>query len=124
MKQRLKFFLYYYVFFMLYFATARLIFLVYNFEFAKNADFSELLLSFLHGSRQDASITAYFIAIPPLLIVFTTYFNSRFLKNFMIFYTFLLLFITTIIIVSDAELYRNRDFSIDTTPLLYLTQAK
>ncbi len=124
MKQRLKFFLYYSVFFMLYFATARLIFIVYNFEFANNADFSELLLSFLHGSRQDASITGYFLAIPSLLIVFTTYFNSRFLKNFMKFYTFLLLFITTIIIVSDAELYRNWGFRTDATPLLYLATPK
>ena len=124
MKQRLKFFLYYSVFFMLYFATARLIFIVYNFEFANNADFSELLLSFLHGSRQDASITGYFLAIPSLLIVFTTYFNSRFLKKFMKFYTFLLLFITTIIIVSDAELYRNWGFRTDATPLLYLATPK
>ena len=124
MKQRLKFFLYYTVFFMLYFAVARLIFIIYNYEFAKTADFSDILLSFLHGSRQDASVTAYFLAVPALLIVFTAYFDKRFLKNFITIYTILLLFIIAIIIVSDAELYRNWGFRTDATPLLYLETPK
>ncbi len=109
---------------MLYFAVARLIFIIYNYESAKTAEFSDILLSFLHGSRQDASVTGYFLVIPALLIVFTTYFDNRFLKNFINIYTILLLFITAIIIVSDAELYRNWGFRTDATPLLYLETPK
>ncbi len=109
---------------MLYFAIARLIFMLYNFEFAQSSKLTEILLSFIHGGRQDASITGYFLLIPTLIIILTSYFPTKFLKKFFNFYTVILLIISSLLIVSDAELYKNWGFRMDATPLLYITSPK
>ncbi len=124
MKHRIKFFFFYSLFFMLYFATARLLFLIYNFDLTKTVDFSEIVLSFFYGMRQDASVTGYFLVIPGLLIVFTPYIKPLFFRYFINIYTVVLLLITSIIIVFDTELYKNWGFRTDTTPLLYLSEPK
>ncbi len=105
---------------MLYFATARIIFILYNFELAETLSVSDVFLLILHGAHQDASVTGYFCVLPGLLIILSPRKKPKYYRKFINIYTILLIFISTLIIISDAELYRNWRFRIDTTVLLYL----
>lgn len=107
---------------MLFFAIARLFFVLYNFP----AEFvlSDFLLSFVYGARQDASATGYLLFFPALVFLFFPFLRGNTLsKIFKTYFIFLLVIISSLV-VFDAELYRNWGFRMDTTPLLYITKPK
>lgn len=124
MKQRLSFFLRYYFFWFAYFIVARLIFLLYHFRQSFQMSPGEWLLTFLHGSRMDLSTAGYFTAIPGLLLALTVFFHLKNTNRIIAIYTYIMLFISSFIVVADAELYRHWGFRLDATPLFYLSHPK
>jgi phosphoglycerol transferase MdoB-like AlkP superfamily enzyme len=110
------------LFFLLSFARA--LFFSYNFVNTSNSTFTDILLSFLYGSRHDASIAGYILMIPALFLIFSAYINSKTIARFFIIYTSIIIVISSIIISIDIELYRNWGFRIDSTPLHYLANPK
>lgn len=121
MKQRIHFFIQYFLFWFIYFVLTKIIFLTYHFSLSKELPISDWLLILLHGSRLDLSATGYLLLIPGLMLMFSSFFSGKNLKYFINFYTYIFIILTAFFIVVDMELYRHWGFRMDCTPLKYIT---
>lgn len=119
MRQRLLLLLNYCLFWILFFLIARLLFLAYNYEYSSTLSLTDFLFVNLHGLHIDLSTMGYFVIIPAILASFI--FKGKILHYALTAYTFIMLFLSSIIIVSDLELYRHWGFRMDSTPLLYMS---
>ena len=124
MKKRLIAIICYSLFWLAFFFMARLffIFMQYHSSFQNSA--GDLLGTFWHGAKLDISTIGYYLIIPLLLVIPGVYFNGNWFRIFMRWYTFFLIVFSSIIIVSDANLYSYWGFRMDFTPMLYLKTPK
>lgn len=124
MFSRIWLFVKYYLFWIVFFVIARILFLAYNFHFTLQLPFSEILLTFLYGLRMDLSFGAYIMLIAGVLFsllgMATTHWIRRILNPLMMFF----ILIASLVVLADCELYRNWGFRMDATPLLYLKTPK
>lgn len=121
---RLTVLLKYYIFWLLFFALSRSVFLVYNFQFTDGIPFFEVFLSFIKGLKLDLSMGGYIVFIASLVFAFTFFLSEQTLKKVLNGYTLVILIVLSIITISDCELYRNWGFRIDSTVLLYIKTPK
>ncbi len=120
MIKRLKALLLYAVFWLVFFYFARLFFIVFQYHNSFRYDFVQLLATFYHGSALDISTTGYYMILPLLFSVPGLYFNGNWYKTALKYYTWFLVVFSSVIIVSDANLYSYWGFRMDYTPMLYL----
>ncbi|HKK40957.1 MAG TPA: hypothetical protein VJ963_01020, partial [Bacteroidales bacterium] len=120
MIKRLKALAFYAVFWLVFFFFARLFFILFQYHNSFQYSFTELLKTFYHGSALDISTTGYYMILPLLFIIPGLYFNGNWYKTALKFYTWFLIVFSSIIIVSDANLYSYWGFRMDYTPMLYL----
>jgi phosphoglycerol transferase MdoB-like AlkP superfamily enzyme len=99
---------------------ARLFFIFMQFHSSFQNSIGDLLGTFWHGAKLDISTIGYYLIIPLLLVIPGVYFNGNWFRIFMRWYTFFLIVFSSIIIVSDANLYSYWGFRMDFTPMLYL----
>jgi phosphoglycerol transferase MdoB-like AlkP superfamily enzyme len=76
--------------------------------------------TFLHGAKLDISTIGYYLIIPMLFAVPGIYFSGKWYRISLRWYTYILIVFSSIIIVSDANLYSYWGFRMDYTPMLYL----
>ena len=124
MKQRLKLFGTYAIFWIGYFVIARLLFLLYEYPYSFELNIKEWMLVFVYGFRMDLSTTGYILTLVGLLLTFTSFANGKLINKIIQPFTVILLSIASCIIIADLELYNNWGFRMDATPLLYLTKPK
>ena len=124
MKQRLKVFGLYAIYWILFFIAARLIFLIYSFQMSFDINLKEWFLIFFNGLKLDISVTGYIMAIIAILFIFTSFSSFKVVKWILSGLTFLFLLFSLTIVVSDMELYQNWGFRMDATPLFYLLKPK
>ncbi|MDA3954880.1 MAG: sulfatase-like hydrolase/transferase [Bacteroidales bacterium] len=124
MKQRLKLFGIYSIFWITYFVIARILFMFYEYSISFDLSIKEWFLVFIHGFRMDLSSTGYIVAIVGFLLVFTSFSRGKLINIILRIYTVIVLIISSIIVISDLELYLNWGFRMDATPLLYLDNPK
>ncbi len=124
MKQRLRFFGSYAIFWIFYFVIARFLFLLYENSLSFDLEFKEWILTFVHGLRMDISATGYILGVIGLILIFTSITNGKWINRITQPLTIILLIITSGIVVSDLELYNNWGYRMDATPLLYITKPK
>ena len=110
----------YALFWMVFFIIARIFFIFYQKSDAFQYSFAELLATFWNGSKLDISTTAYYMLIPVLLVIPGVYFNGNWFGYLIRWYSYLFIIFSSIIIVSDANLYPYWGFRMDYTPMLYL----
>jgi len=120
MKKRLIALSFYIIFWLVFFIFARLFFIFLQFHISFHNSFSELLATFIHGSKLDISTTGYYLLVPVLFSIPGVYFNGNWYKLFIRWYTYVLVIFSAIIVVSDASLYSYWGFRMDYTPMLYL----
>jgi phosphoglycerol transferase MdoB-like AlkP superfamily enzyme len=120
MKRRLIAIGYYALFWLLFFFIARLIFILAQFHSSFQNSAGELSATFLHGLKLDISTSGYYLLIPLLLIIPGVLFNGNWFRIFIRWYSYFLIIFSSIIIVSDANLYSYWGFRMDFTPVLYL----
>lgn len=121
---RLKFLLLYFLSWIVFFELARLVFLFYHFAKARELSFSTAALSFFYGLRMDISMASYLLVPVCLLVllgIFIPFFRRALIYKI---YTYLVLFILMIIVVTDLEVYRQWGFRIDATPLRYINSPR
>ena len=75
MKQRIKVFGLYAIYWIVYFLIARLFFLLYEYSFSFNLSLKEWVLIVLNGLRMDLSTTGYMLGVLGLLLTFTSFKN-------------------------------------------------
>ena len=120
MKKRLIALSFYIIYWLVFFIFARLFFIFLQFHVSFHNSFSELLATFIHGSKLDISTTGYYLLVPVLLAIPGIYFDGNWYKFFIRWYTYVLVVFSALIVVSDANLYSYWGFRMDYTPMLYL----
>jgi phosphoglycerol transferase MdoB-like AlkP superfamily enzyme len=120
MRKRLIAVSYYIIFWLIFFIIARLFFISVHYHNALQNSFSELLATFWHGAKLDISTTGYYLLLPISVAIPGIFFNGNWYKYFIRWYTYILIFISSIITVADANLYSYWGFRMDYTPMLYL----
>ena len=110
----------YAVFWLSFFFTARLLFIFMQYHSSFQNSFGDLLGTFWHGAKLDISTTGYFLLIPLLVIIPGVYFNGIWYRIFIRWYSYILIVFSSVIIVTDANLYSYWGFRMDYTPMFYL----
>ncbi|MGC1390286.1 MAG: sulfatase-like hydrolase/transferase [Bacteroidales bacterium] len=124
MKKRLLAIFCYTLFWFAFFFIARLFFIFIQFHSSFQNSIGELSATFWHGARLDISTVGYYLIIPLLFIIPGVYFNGNWFRTLIRWYTYFLIIFSSIIIVSDANLYSYWGFRLDFTPILYLKTPK
>lgn len=121
MASKLKFLLFYFLAWIIFFDLLRLVFLLYHLDKTRQLSFGTIAATFGHGLRMDLSMAAYIIA-PVCLFVLLSFIIPFFRKRIIyLVYTCLILFFILLIAVSDLEIYEAWGFRIDATPLAFLS---
>ena len=120
MTSRLRYLLFLYLFWVLVFICFRWTFLSYNSEGFNILTFGELLTINLLGLRMDLSMAGYFLLIPALVIGISELMKKSPPAFFLNAFQYLLLLVSTLIVVTDLELYIHWGYRMDATPLLYI----
>lgn len=120
MKKRLVALFWYAIFWLVFFNFSRLFFILFQHQSAAQETLAGLLGTFLHGSRLDISTTGYYLLLPVLIAMPSLYFTGEWYRYFMRAYSILLIIFSSIVIVSDANLYSYWGFRMDYTPMFYL----
>ncbi len=124
MKQRILFFLYYFLYWVIFFSVARAVFLVYNHALSFSLTAGEWFSTFWYGLRMDASMSGYLSVIAALILTVTTFSSGKVVAKIVSVYTLIILVVSSLLVVSDMELYRHWGFRLDSTPLTYLKTPK
>jgi phosphoglycerol transferase MdoB-like AlkP superfamily enzyme len=124
MKERLQFLLIYFCFWVVYFLSARVIFLSYHIEDTKLLTLETVWGIFWNGIRMDFSMSGYLSIIPFLLVVSSNFIKKSRLENWIFSYTFIAVFIITLIVVIDLQVFNTWGYRLDATPLYYLKSPK
>lgn len=120
MRYRLRFFGLLALYWMAYFTLGRVLFLLYLLPQTSSLSFQEITMPLLLGLRMDAAMTGYWLLLPGLLFVASAFTSNRFTFYATGIITIMLLLISTILVVTDLELYKHWGFRINSTPLMYL----
>lgn len=120
MKKRLLSLGVYILFWLAFFWFARLFFILTHHKESFQFGADLLTSTFFHGLKLDLSATGYVLIIPLLASLPAIWIKGHWFRLFIRWYTILLLFISSAIIVGDSVLYTYWGFRMDYTPLLYL----
>jgi len=120
MKRRLIAICGYTLFWIIFFFVARLIFILAQFHSSSQNSVWDLFGTFWHGAKLDFSTTGYYMLIPILLIIPGVYFNGNWFRILLRWYSYFIIVFSSIIVVSDANLYSYWGFRMDYTPMFYL----
>ena len=120
MKKRLIALGAYALFWLAFFFFARLFFILTHYREAFHFRTGTLASTFSHGIRLDISATAYILVIPLLASIAGVWIKGSWLRHFLRFYSWVIIFISSAIIVGDSILYTYWGFRMDYTALIYL----
>lgn len=124
MKKRVLALIFYSLFWLVLFFAARLFFFLSQLKETSGNTFSSVAGAFWHGLQLDISATGYILVIPMLLLIADVFFNGDRIRIFIKSYSYLIIFICSLIIVSDSLLYKYWGFRMDHTVLFYLRTPK
>jgi len=124
MKERIQFLFIYFGFWVTYFIAARVIFLSYHIQYTKLLTLEIVAGVFWYGARMDMSMSAYLSILPFLWVFLFRYIKKSVFERVLYGYTLIFVFIITLIIVTDLEVYNVWKYRLDATPLQYLTSPR
>ncbi len=124
MKERLQFLLIYFCFWVVFFLSARIIFLSYHIEDTKLLTLETVWGIFWNGIRMDFSMSGYLSVIPFLLVSLSNFIKKSRLENWIFSYTFVTIFAITLIVVIDLQVFNTWGYRLDATPLHYLNSPR
>ena len=119
----MRFYIKYFIYWLTYFALARLVFLMFHHRQLDTAaqGMQEVVLAFVHGMRMDASMSAYLSIVPFILYPFI---NHVVVKNALTIYHFVILTVISLAVVTDLASYKAWGFRLDVSILDYLSHPK
>lgn len=101
-----------------------MVFLIFNWEKTTEIEnVSELTSIFFHGSKLDLSVSGYLLLFPTLFIIINSFFEKNFSQKAILIYTNILLFIISLLVILDAELYGHWGNRLDIYGAFYLNNA-
>jgi phosphoglycerol transferase MdoB-like AlkP superfamily enzyme len=120
MRERLKIFGYFALFWFCFQLLLRVAFIIYNYSLASTLSAKDLFLVFFNGAKMDLSMTGYVLLLSGLLLAMSVYVKHKYMYRMINTVTIILLLLSGIIAVVDVELYRHWGFRMNTTPLFYM----
>lgn len=110
----------YYLFWILFFTSFKILFVVYNYSIIADFPFSYLLGIFRHGIFMDLSAAGYFNIIPGIILSLGYLFTSRFSTSLLKYYTLPALVVLTFLGISDIGLYKLWGSHLNSQILTYM----
>lgn len=123
MRQRLSVFVRLIIFWLVFMVAARTLFLVYNHDISANLTIGEMFLAMLHGLRMDGSMTGYYAALAGLLLTVSILVPGKWISYTLTTITIVLLLFSSIVVISDLELYRHWGFRLNNSPFFYMSNG-
>ncbi len=120
MKKRLIALIAFALFWLAFFFFARLFFILTHYREAFQFSPGTLGSTFLHGIRLDISATAYVMAIPLMASIVSVWIKGDWFRRFLRWYSWVIVFVSSALIVGDTVLYTYWGFRMDYTALSYL----
>ncbi len=124
MRERLRFIVIYFVFWVIFFVFARVLFLSYHIDTAKLLTLETVYGVFKNGLLMDLAMAGFYSIFPFLWITFSNFIDKGLFQNTIFSYTFILMTISNLIIVVDLEVFTTWNFRLDSVPLRYLSSPK
>ena len=119
-KNKLLFFLSYFLLWIGYFVFSRTIFLLFYYDKTLELDLETTLKTFLYGFRLDLSFASYLSVIPFFLILFSFFIKPVKIHKTIKWYSYLLLILINLLLIIDVGLYKTWGVRIDSTLLTYI----
>lgn len=120
MKKRLIAIVIYTLYWLLFFIAARIIFLVMQFGELTSYGMGTILKTFINGFKLDLSTACYFIVLPLLLTIPDLYFTGRWYKIFLKIYSFILIILSSALVLGDGITYSYWGFRLEFFIMEYL----
>lgn len=98
----------------------RTIFIIFQYAYKSPLNFKDYFLSNVYSFRLDLAALCYILAIPLILLVLQTFFNSRYFKKTVWIYFILIAIIIGIIHISDIGLFKEWGTKINKKAITYL----
>ncbi|BDD09273.1 sulfatase [Fulvitalea axinellae] len=111
-----------YLFWLAVFATNRLVFLFYNFDFYSKYSSDELLTAFKKAVYLDTSMASYFLTVPLLTGIVQCFLKKDYTSKFTFWFTGILLTINSAIVAGELPLFREWNGKLSYKIFLYLQQ--
>ncbi len=124
MKRRITALVLYAIFWIVFFFVARLFFILTHPAEASASGAAQMAASFVHGLKLDISVTGYIMLLPVLLMIPGVWIKGNWYRIFMRWYTYIIVLVSSCIVVSDTLLYKYWGFRMDVTPLMYIDTPK
>ena len=112
------------IFWLLFFALFRVLFILYHHEQIPDGEHSETSLSFLYALRLDLATISVMILIPYLLWTFQQFYKSRLIHRINLTYTILLICIVSILSILNIKIYGEHKMLLTAEDLVYLSHSK
>lgn len=110
----------YFFFWLVYFALAKGVFLIYHYSQTADLTAAEITRVFLYGGRLDAAFAAYLCVLPFLIFFLETITPKFYRPRWVRLYTFGWIFLLSLLTAADLELYQAWGYRLDATPLQYI----
>jgi len=96
-----------FIFWILFFAFARTIYLVYNFEelISDKIPFFDILSGYWYGLKLDVATACYFLVFPLLIVLVQSLYNPKWLYKVNRIYTLIAIVIFSLIIATELGIY-------------------
>jgi phosphoglycerol transferase MdoB-like AlkP superfamily enzyme len=113
-----------FLFWILFFAICRTVFLVYLISFSHKLTFIEIIKVYYYGMFMDISAAAYILILPFLIWIIQLFFTTRILTRLVKIYSFFIAIIISILTIVDLQTYKEWGAKLNTDAFLYLKHPK
>lgn len=113
-------FLKYFLFWMIYFVLAKVLFLVWNYDQTSGLSVAEIGGIFWHGFKMDVSMACYLLMLPGLMMGFRVFIPAGFVNRFIKIYTLVLLVFASLLTVLDLGLFPHWGTRVNVTVFNYM----
>ena len=120
MRARLSFLIRYYLFWVVLFAAARLLFMLYYHSRTTALGPSIAAGAMLHGLRMDLSAAGYLTAIPALLLTASAWSSLESVRRIIAVYSWVAIAVVSLLTVGDLGIFEAWGFRLDATPLQFI----
>ena len=117
---RFQFLLRYFVFWFIYFLFVKTVFVLFNWQFAKELTFHDVLGIYIYGLKLDISTSTYILIFPFLITFAGIFIQSKIFRIIINWYTYVLIVVVSFLVIVDMELYKYWGYRLDTSPLIYI----
>lgn len=122
MKQYLFSVIKHLIFWLLFFAIGRVLFLLANISLLSEIGFTDIILTFFYSIKLDFSAACYLTVIPFVLLTIQLAFNAKWINFVLKIYMLIFIILCLLITFSDIGVYQEWSYKLNYKALVYLKQ--